>query len=372
MLKNLAIVALLAANVGLIVYLVRLPAPDVAVQTGPTRHPESASRPVPVVSVTPRQEIPDTASDAQLIEALGEAGVAEPLMRQLIYAKALLDNAAERAPGNDAFWQRDEGRGAATLARLERQGLIRDQLVDAFGEAIRDDPRFVDLFRPLNDSLPFLSSDKQVAIHEIRVRQQADRSMRFAGGMLREGREAVRESREMMDQAIQALLSAAEYEEYELRESLLSRRMRRSADLFDYTEQEFREIYRILDESPGVTSGSGWRRNEDADARIAAYLGEDRFAEYMRSQDPAYRSIRLVGAEGGHSDAEVNAVYAIQKSAIDEMRTLGRDRSLDRTRRQERMVEIRETAESDIAGVIGEASADSVMQNTKGRRSIRR
>ena len=71
-------------------------------------------------------------------------------------------------------------------------------------------------------------------------------------------------------------------------------------------------------------------------------------------------------------DAEVNAVYAIQKSAIDEMRTLGRDRSLDRTRRQERMVEIRETAESDIAGVIGEASADSVMQNTMGRRSIRR
>ena len=245
-------------------------------------------------------------------------------------------------------------------------------MVDAFGEAIRDDPRFVDLFRPLNDSLPFLSSDKQVAIHEIRVRQQADRSMRFAGGMLREGREAVRESREMMDQGIQALLSAAEYEEYELRESLLSRRMRRSADLFDYTEQEFREICRILDESPGVTSGSGWRRNEDADARIAAYLGEDRFAEYMRSQDPADRSIRLVGAEGGHSDAEVNAVYAIQKSAIDEMRTLGRDRSLDRTRRQERMVEIRETAESDIAGVIGEASADSVMQNTKGRRSIRR
>ncbi len=369
MLKNLAIVALLAANGGLIAYMLQQPV-EVVTETVRPQATVVAAAQLPATVALP-EPIAADASDGDLIEALDDAGLAEALVRQLIYAKALLDNAPEKT-GDDVFWQRNPRRGATTLARLERRASVRDQLVDAFGEAIKDDPQFVDLFKPLNDSLSFLSSDKQVAIFDIRMRQQADRSIRFAGGMLRENRQQARDSQAMMDEEIQSLLSAAEYEEYELRESPLSHRMRRSADLFDYTEEEFREIFRILDESRSAAGGPRWRRNEESDARIAAYLGNDRFDEYTRSQDPAYRSIRLIGDQGGHTDAEVAEVYEIQKSAIEEMRSVSQDRSLERQVRQERIIEIRSSAELGIANVMGEDSADSVMQNTLGRRPVRR
>ena len=146
--------------------------------------------------------------------------------------------------------------------------------------------------------------------------------------------------------------------------------MQRSMASFDYTEQEFRDLYAIrsyneVGEFNRFTNRSLMSENRQvSDAQIRDYLTTDRYAEYTRSQDPVFRSIQSIGNRYGNSSDEIVAVYEIthqaNMDAVDIRGTLG----LNRQERNDQILEIRELSYRKIEALAGKETADSVKSNT--------
>lgn len=107
--------------------------------------------------------------------------------------------------------------------------------------------------------------------------------------------------------ALSAVLSPAELEEYDLRNSNTGRTLRRELASFDPTEEEFRAIYKLrqpFDEkytfnTSGVPSQDAMRQRSEAQKQLVAdvktLLGADRAAAYERSTDYNYqRTAQLI------------------------------------------------------------------------------
>lgn len=107
--------------------------------------------------------------------------------------------------------------------------------------------------------------------------------------------------------ALSAVLSPAELEEYDLRNSNTGRTLRRELASFDPTEEEFRAIYKLrqpFDEKynyndSGIPSQDVMRQRNEAQKQLIAdvktLLGADRAAAYERSTDYNYqRTAQLI------------------------------------------------------------------------------
>ena len=161
----------------------------------------------------------------------------------------------------------------------------------------------------------------------------------------------------------------------QVRESRTANMMRRSMDGYDYGEQEFRDIFAIRQSTeirPGQ-SGSDMRDPQvraelqsaraDVDNQIREYLGEDRYQELERVQDPLYRSLQAIGERYGNSEEDVIAAYEIttnSKGQIDEIR---RNQSLSSEQRRTEMQELNEQTLEEIEAVVGEEAARSIQSN---------
>ncbi|HKI74824.1 MAG TPA: hypothetical protein VJ998_09275 [Pseudomonadales bacterium] len=304
-----------------------------------------------------------------LASALRNQGFDEDLIREIVFATMNRDHIQNGDDVSTPYWKKQNGsRLDKVNADLAWQQDERQQLLNVFGPSIVNDPLFADLFKPLNKDLPFLSSDKQIALYELQQRNDP-RNMR-AGFTTREGIADFRRSRQQEQASIQQLLTPDEYLEYQLRESPTARMMRQTSDDFDYTEQEFRDIYKMrADEFSTVNTGDRPSRedyqqmNADLQSKIENYLGPDRYAEYTRSQDFAYRALKSIGDRYGNSDAQVIAVYNATKSAQDQISALRSDTSLSPQDKQAQAQKIQQDTLSHIANIAGQQTADSVKQN---------
>jgi hypothetical protein len=99
---------------------------------------------------------------------------------------------------------------------------------------------------------------------------------------------------------------------------------------------------------------------QKADEQIRAVLGDERFAEYKRSQDSYYT--RLLAASeryGFEKDAAIKA-YEMQKEMQRQQTQISRDMTLTPQQRSAAMNDLRSNHEKALAGVIGERPAKAM------------
>ena len=374
MLKNIVILALLVVNATLVyAFVTRNPAPPHSLAPEIITEvqeitPEFVEKSETLELIAPRENY------GLLTEQLRERGVSKNLIRQMVLATInrdfLFDQQAQRI--DTPYWKRPPLDNYETvLANLELEDSKRNLLLEIFGDEIIDDQLFDNLFKPLNETLAFLSSDKQIALDSLIRSNQAANTPR-GSGFLRENWADRKTSQQDLKQAVQELLSQDEYMEYQLRESALAGTMRRSMDGMDYSEQEYRDIYAIRDalETNAISqSGRGGREDllaaqAEANQLIKDYLGPSRFEEYERLQDPVYRSLQSVGERYGASDANVLAVYDVTNDATSRLQEVTENRNLSRSERRQKMEEIQTEINVQVIDILGEEAARSVQQNT--------
>ena len=379
MLKNILILTLLVINGTLIyAYIAREPAAIV-------KHIETAPQitPLPIESLQQQQDAPEIAiltpeEDLTTLAAqLRERGLSEDLVRQMVLAAINRDFLIQEQSRqiDTPYWKRPERgryRYQTVMADLSNKEAKRTLLLDIFGEDIIEDPVFADLFKPLDESLAFLSSDKQIAMDSLR------RSSRAAGtvqrsGFLREDRTEIRSTAADLNRAIEELLTPDEYLEVQLRESRLAQVVKSNMDGMEYGEQEFRDIFQIrnaLESDTERASGPGGRdafmaAREASNEQVRDYLGEQRFEEYERLQDPLFRSLKTVGEYYNTSESDVVAVYDITNQANTQIRELSQNKQLTKQESRQKVEEIQAETHSNIVDLVGEEAADSVLQNTR-------
>lgn len=376
MIKNLIIVALITINAVFVWAFLQTPAtPNPVVELVEPAQPNPITAPAPQVTLTETAlPLEVTEGDyASTIDQLRAAGMDESILRQIMLATINRDHLLAQSSGLQSdYWRRDEQNREDKLnAELDWELERREQLISLFGAEIIDDPLFMDIFKPLNDTLSFLSSDKQIRLDEIQRRDEARTQNLFRNGFTQESRTDLMEQRANLQREISELLSQDESFEYQLRESRLSDRMRRGLSSFDYSESEFRDIFSIRQINEGnelstrfVNRTEFREQREQSESEIRDYLGDSRYEEYARSQDPTYRSLQSIGDRYGNSTAEINNVYEIAKQSQDEISELRQRETLDREERIERINEIRAEAYEEIERIAGKETADSVRDNS--------
>lgn len=247
----------------------------------------------------------------------------------------------------------------------------RDVLRELFGDSVVDDPAFEELFKPLNRKLGFLSSETQIALNELRLKSQAEIS--YGRGAIREFWQDRVTAAQTTLASIQELLTPDEFGEYQLRESRTAHMMRRAMDGFDYGEQEFDDIFDIRQSSGPDQVGLDFRdpqaREEiqsiraQTNDRIREYLGEDRYRELARVQDPLYRSLQSIGDRYGNSEQEVIAVYDISTESRTKINEIRQNQSLSSQQRRVEIKTLNEQVLKDIEAVVGEEAAKSIESN---------
>lgn len=245
------------------------------------------------------------------------------------------------------FWKPDpwSGMGSAFFDQYnqvyrERSRLLREVLGDLGAAEVGEDPdqglrrRFGDLSRSKLELVQRITDDYTEMTNQVRAAMQ--------GVSLPEDREklALLEREKRADLA--ALLSPEELQEYELRTSTITSRLRSALTIMDASEAEFRAIFAAHDAfkdqlypvspSGGISIPNFNERRQaqsEANARIKAALGEERLGEFLRASEFEYQQLhRLAERENLAPDAARRA-FALRETAAAESNRIYNDRQLD-------------------------------------------
>ena len=388
MLKNVLLLLSVAFNVALVYVLVSYsggsgehategPLPVASeLQTVEATHEPAISENVEIAHLL---EVDFGTSDhLALMEQLQQQGMPDEFVRRIMLASINLElsELARQQDSDNQYWQSAQpNREEQVLQELNMAADKRTLLRQLFGDSVETDPIFEDLFRPYGQALDFLSSDKQIALFEkLELSQARSRDM-FGPGFIREQMEERRTLQAEMLTSIQELLTPEEYFEYELRESRSANMMRQTMTGFDYTEQEFRDIFAIRNESQQQIQQSFMNMRdpqtraimaearEDQERRIAEYLGAERSDELKRLQDPVYQSLVTIGDRYGSSERSIISAYEVTTEFRTQVGEVRSDQSLSGEERRSQIEQLSEESLAEIEDLVGEDAATSIQNN---------
>jgi hypothetical protein len=275
----------------------------------------------------------------EYIARLRAFGCPEQTVRDIVITDIAKLYAAKRAEvrrGGETyrFWRaQDPGdpnveRQLAALQR-EQHKLVRDlfgiELASVRAQYWADDNNQPDY--------DFLPSDKQQRLTELLARYEAKEEQIYSRSQgspdLKDENELHRLEQERATE-LQALLSPEEREQYDLRYSAIAQNLRAQLGGIEPTEEEFKKLFRVYkkyekDLSEGFTTDQATREQTRTPEREAAErafqremraaLGEARFAELQRSQDPAYETLVQVAQRFNLSRDIPAEVYSLKSQA---------------------------------------------------------
>ncbi|MEO7413233.1 MAG: hypothetical protein ABIZ81_07735 [Opitutaceae bacterium] len=274
------------------------------------------------------------------------------------------------------FWQTDS-RGGSLLSStmmnpqyrtasrelsLEQSRLLKEILgpdTDA-SSAAQDEfqvRRFGNLPKDKIEALQRLDQDYNDMRMEV---QQAAR-----GITLPEDREklAVLEREKRADLA--QLLTPEEADEYLMRTSQSTSRLRQALTAFNASEEEFKAIYRVqaaFDEKYSPTLGgptSVEQRNErqaalaQTEEQFKAALGDTRYAELARASDREYQQLSALAKQAGVPDASAIAVVTMRENVLNESNRIFDDASLSGDQKRAAIQTLAQSARTQALSTLG-------------------
>lgn len=167
----------------------------------------------------------------------------------------------------------------------------------------------------------------------------------------------------LQQEALTSVLSPEELAEYAVRHSDVADDLRRELDGFSPTEKEFREIfkYRQLSEAAPETNDPAGKAPtqqelEKATTELRQTLGEERFAEFQRQQEPDYRQLLSLTAEQGLSRDAAAKAFDLMQASRDAARKIQVDQGLTLDQKQQALNAVAAEADRALADSLGAAA----------------
>ena len=163
-------------------------------------------------------------------------------------------------------------------------------------------------------------------------------------------------------------LSPAELEDYDLRNSPLSFRLRDQLADFSPTEEEFRTLFRLqaaFDHKPGEPTGAPGTANPESlfdrlgtpatlQAQIEAALGPARAAEYKQAIDPAYQQVSRLLNRLELPAAIAPQVVTVQQDIQQRANAVRQNRALSADDRASQLTILAQEAQVRLTTTLGE------------------
>jgi hypothetical protein len=156
-------------------------------------------------------------------------------------------------------------------------------------------------------------------------------------------------------------LTPAELEEFEMRTSPLGVDLTETLTDFQATEAEYRQIFRIrkqLEDGDAATAAlSPVERETRAEEQIKALLGETRYAEYERAQDPAYQELTQLGQRYGLSKESIERGYTALSQFRAQQERIEDNDDLSAEQQEAALKALRVQLEKNLTDTFGEKAA---------------
>ena len=251
---------------------------------------------------------------------------------------------------------------------LEKKALLKELL----GREVETPPEATRGMNPLETVLDFLSDKKQTQLIDLEEKFGA-RLAKSLSGVTFDAEDArnMRTVKVEKEAEVAKLLTPQEKLEYDLRMSQTAMVLRSQLGEFQPTEQEFRSMFQLkkaFDDEfgfvgvPAIDRELRQQRHEAGqylNDQLKTLLGEQRFSDYQREQDLAYKGISKVVDRYGLPKETAIKAYEIKKTAEEQSSRLRLDASLSNDQRQQALGKINTETEQAIISTMGKEAFKS-------------
>lgn len=176
---------------------------------------------------------------------------------------------------------------------------------------------------------------------------------------------------------VAAILTPQELEFYDLQTSPAALTLRARLATFDPSEKEFRALFLLLRDFEGrfgALNGAGGEDKShersaaeaELEARIKAALGDARYAEYRRQQDPAYRVAARISERFGLPPKRAGDVFALLQATQARLSALRGDASLTPAAAREALAKLGRETDARLVALLGGDGAELYKQTSCG------
>ncbi len=279
--------------------------------------------------------------------------------------------AAQRRPAvHGRYWQRQPPWSPQAYSEQkellrERNALLKTLLGIDFDEYNRRaNPSAEDeddAFSPL----AFLPQEKQKALQALQEKYRVLEARIYSdahGLITAHERSAISVLHQQESTEMNALLTPDERFEYDVRNSPSATRLQQGLEAFQPSEQEFRSIYqaqsafeeKLQTTQEEVSSGSHVQPEEELTSQLKAALGEERYAEYERSKQPAYQMLARIAERYGLTKEVATQVFDLQQNVQNESSQVMRSTQLTDDQKRDWLQSARDQTSAAVSHLLGE------------------
>ena len=278
------------------------------------------------------------------------------------------------------FWKPGMMLGApADPERTEKERALNKEkrvlLTELLGSAPEEKPDLLaGVASQLDAMFDFLPTEKRSKVMELMQDMQTKMQKAMENGA--PDPEDMRKVMKDIETEIGRVLTPEELLDYNLRFSTTATMMRSQLSGFEPNEQEFLELYKkrkAYDDEFGESFAAVNHKGEEKakqdaakkalEESVKAQLGDERYADYKRSEDFAYQAMfRAASREGLGKDAAFKA-FNMKKAAEDQAGKIRSDKNLSSDQRTAALRGIRDETERSVKGVLGEKGFTSYERN---------
>jgi hypothetical protein len=275
------------------------------------------------------------------------------------------------------FWQTGDPNN--TPAGREINGLLkqldkeRDDLVrELLGVNFRTEMgKYYDEDEGAGLNLSFLPQEKQAAVqalHDKYAALEEEIYSRTKGVFLDQDQAEIQRLQKQREAELAQVLSPAELEDYQLRNSETAQNMRSQLAGFEPTEEEFRKIFQLqktfddqfnnaFDPTDSVAAAlkdkAEFQASEALNEEMRKTLGPERFAQYQRAQDGDYRSLVQVAERFNLPREVAGSVYDMKLVAERQKAQVEANATLSDEQRGRILAAIAKATEQNVAAALG-------------------
>jgi hypothetical protein len=223
-------------------------------------------------------------------------------------------------------------------------------------------------FQAAFNSLPEDKRDQVRAIQEAYWAKSDEIKQRTVGYLEPEDREDFVRIKAERRAELAKILTPQELQDYEMKTAATTPALRSRFEGFQVTDEEFRKIFdymQPLDEQyslsrrnpdPVNTEFTAARNQAEKDLleQIHQVLGDERYTEYQRTRDPAYRTLNEIGSDVGASKDAVLQAYQAQQQMQEEAKQVLQNTNLTPEQRTQSLQEMRLQAEQRFQQIFGD------------------
>jgi len=231
--------------------------------------------------------------------------------------------------------------------------------------------------------LTFLPEEKRDAVRSVLEKYDdaekaiRDRELEDGEPITDAERQRLRKIREERSQQLDRALTPDERQWYELWVSPSANAVRYSMYGMEATEQEFLSVYQLrracddqwnpdeLDWNNNTWVNSYQQARADLETQIRQQLGDDRYMQYKRGNDPDYHTLNAAVSRYGLPRNKANDAYDVRLTVQQMSTQIRADNSMSPSQQDEAVAAVKAEEEATLRQLLGNAAYRYVQQRSK-------